>query len=100
MALTYIQVFGLRNDQTILRKVHAAIVDVARDILNEATPTPARKDWAVAALKDPAAYSPQIVHYVLIANLSAADENALRNAADSAYKTNVAAAVGKMIALA
>lgn len=97
---TYLEVHDLRNHPDVVRKTHVAIAAVAFDILApEAGQTPARKTWADGAIKDPARVAPEIVHFVLVANLAFTPAQIIA-AADAAYKTNVAAAVNKLVGAA
>lgn len=98
MALSYVDVHDLRNHADVVRKTHVAIAAVAVDILApEAGQTSERKDWAIEAIKDPASKAPEIVHYVLIANIAAQDQAAVIGASDAAYKAACATAVTKIV---
>jgi hypothetical protein len=94
---TYIELHDLRNHPDVVRKTHVAIAAVAFDVIQPESPTTAaRQTWAKAAIQDPAAVAPQIVHYVLVANLAATAAQIIA-ATDAAYKTNVVAALNKLV---
>lgn len=94
---TYIELHDVRNNQDLVRKVHVAICDVALDILVPENPTSqARKDWAIAAMKNPDAYTLQFIHYILMKN-KAVTQAQIIAASDAAVKTNIAEAVTKLI---
>lgn len=93
---SYHEIHDIRNDPDVVKKVHVAVADVAVDILSESPTIQARQDWAITAIKDPGSVAPEITHYVLIANKGATPTQ-IKNAADAAYKTNVANAVNEIV---
>lgn len=89
---SYKELRAIVNNQDVRWKTQVAIADVAVDVLAESPTTTPRQDWAKAALASPESTVPELLHYVLIAN-KASTQQAIIDAADSAYKTNIAAAV-------
>jgi hypothetical protein len=81
---------GDQNTKALRQRVAVAAVIKAVDILAEASPSQARKDWALSALSQP--NDPALFHYVLGANESVAQASILA-ASDSAVQTNVDSAV-------
>ena len=98
MTINYTDVHNLRNHPTVKLKTHVAIADVAKDILvPEVSGTSERTVWAKEAIQDPATKAPQIVHFVLLDNLAAANTNAVITASDAAYKANVSTAIDSIV---
>ncbi len=78
-------------DTAALRaKVAIAAVIKAVVVLAEATPTDARKAWALSALQSP--IDPSLFHYVL-GNNAAATQSVILAASDTTVQTAVDAAV-------
>lgn len=91
---TYLELFTLWKDGDLMRKVTVACADYADQILDEASPTQPRKDWATAARDDPEAAMKELMLPVLIAN-KANTVSQVQNAADAAILTNVGDEVDK-----
>lgn len=91
---SYIEMHDVRNQQDLVRKIHVAICDVAFDILApESGTTQARSEWAKAAIQRPDSVTPEIIHYVLIAN-KAFTAAQITGASDANVKTAVNKLVG------
>ena len=95
MALTYQDIFDLRDNETVKIKTQVAIVEKAMAILDETTPGANRFAWAVEAVADPSTAA-GIVHYVLVANKTVANQQAVIDAPDSSFLTEVGNAIDKM----
>ena len=94
---TYLELHGLRNDPTVGRKVHVAMVEVAYDILNLVpADTAPRIAWAQDAIANPQGAASTFIAYVLIDNKAATVAQIL-GASDAAFKSNVIDAVAVMV---
>ena len=89
---SYMELRGIVNNQDVRWKSQVAIADVAVDVLGESPTTTDRQDWAKLALANPEKCVPELLHYILIVNKAATTAQIIA-ASDSAYKTNIAAAV-------
>jgi len=87
---------NLFNDSAIRNKVDAAVIVAAQGILNETTPSTARKAWAAKAFANPRLETKRIVMSVLAANKSATLP-AINGASDTAVQNNVNSAINLFI---
>lgn len=94
---TYLEIYELSGDGTILNKVTTAVAKKARDILNEAAPSTDRKAWADAAITDPFSKTREMIWYVLADSISLTKAQILA-ATDASILTAVGTAVDKRIA--
>ncbi len=89
---TLSELSGLYNDGELIKKISAAAVIKAQDILsNVGTATAADKAWAARAFSDPSREAHRLIKAVLAAN-STATVAQIQAAADTAIQTNVNAA--------
>lgn len=93
---TYAELRGLFTDSDIKNKVATAIIIAAEGILNEASPEAKRKTWAAKAFASPQIESNRIMMAVIAANKTASVA-AIQGASDSAFQTNVDAAINLFI---
>lgn len=95
---TYTELNTLSTDASLLVRVKAAVAIAADTIRQEASNVPnnlQRKQWAIAAVKDPATAATNIVWMVLAQN-KAATSAQISAATDAAVQTAVDAAVNIM----
>jgi hypothetical protein len=92
---TYNELYGLYSNATLRNLVQAAVTMKAYNILQEATPSQARKDWAKTALQSGQAEADYLLRYVLCANAALTVAQILA-ATDAAVLTAVGAAVDKL----
>jgi hypothetical protein len=93
MALDNEDIYAIKSDETILKKIEIAIADACNDIRQEDPGTAARRSWVRMAMGNPADMARILAPLMLVQNRNAANPDAVRNAADSAYKNAVLGAV-------
>lgn len=94
---TYVELYDLRSNPTLLHKVTVAVVKKAQTLLDAATPSANALAWAKKALDNPPGVAQFLFYYVLAAN-SAASVAVILAASDATIQTNVDAAADKFIA--
>lgn len=94
---TYAEVSEIINDGGLNNKVTSGIALKAHDILNEASPTAPRKQWAEEAIINPTSKVREMLWYMITDNISSTKAQIL-NASDQAIYDAVTEAVAKRIA--
>ena len=82
----------LYQDSGLIKKIGAALVIGAHDLLNAGAPTANDKAYAAKVFSDPGKEAHLALPYLLGAD-NAADVSAIQGAADSAIQTRVNAAI-------
>ena len=93
---TYLEIRSLFNDRELRFKVSTAVIIAAGNILNEVTPSVARKAWAGQAFRDPETEAKRVLSAVLAANKTATLPQ-ISGASDAAIQANVDDAVALFI---
>lgn len=96
---TYIELHALRGATTadaLRQKITVALAIKANTISKLPTPTPAQKEFAVAALRDPESYLGLVLNFILAEN-NAATTGAITGASDSLVQTAVNSAVDTLL---
>lgn len=94
---TLLELSDLYQDSNLIKKVGAALVIKAGDILaNVGTATANEKVWAARIFRDPHGYAHHVVKAILAAN-SDATVAQITNASDAAVQNNVNAAAALFI---
>lgn len=95
---SYLEIYDIAKGEAatqaadLRKRVAVACMIKAEQILDEATPSQARLDWALRALENPLAEAVPMLSYALAVNAAAAQAQIL-NADDAAVQTAVNAAV-------
>lgn len=93
---TYLELYDIVKDVVATTDLHRRVVVAtavkASLILDEATPSQTRKDWALKALQNPEAAAEPLFHYALADN-SGASQAAILAADDATIQSAVNAAV-------
>lgn len=92
---TFTELYGLYTDATLRNLVQAAVSMKAYNILQEATPTTTRKEWAKTAFQSGQAEADYLLRYVLCAN-AAFTVAQIHAATDASVLAAVGAAVDKL----
>ena len=85
---TYAEIRSLFNDVVLKNRIATAVIVAAQGILEEATPTAARKAWANKAFENPEIEARRIMMSVLAAN-NTSSVAAITGATDATIQTNV-----------
>lgn len=93
MAVSYTELFDLRNDSGLINRTTVAVVTAADAIFSETTPVQTREDWAAMALETPGAEGRRMLWQILVRNQQAANADAIRNATDAQIQANVDQAI-------
>lgn len=91
----YTELYSLFVDASLRNKIQVAAAVKAYQILQEATPSQSRKDWAVKAMTAGQGEADYLLRYVLAANKDLTVQ-LIQSATDAAIQTQVAAAVDKL----
>ena len=92
---TYQELAGVLENNTLSGKLRIAVVIKAHSILQEASPSAARVQWASEALVNPGAKIAQVLNYLVAAN-NAAAITAITAATDAVIQTNVDSAIDEL----
>jgi hypothetical protein len=92
---TYRELYELGSNSDLRNVVQVAVTMKAHAIMQEASPSPSRLEWAKGALGSGAPEAAELLRYVLAAN-STATKSQILAASDASVQATVDAAVDKL----
>jgi hypothetical protein len=93
---TYIELYDLRSNSSLLNKIVVASTKKAQTLIDLAAPTASQLAWAKKVIDNPLGVSSALFNYVLAAN-SSATTAAIQSASDATIQANIDAVVDKFI---